>query len=210
MTETLGMGLTAFLAVGSVHLLAAISPGPTFVLTVRTAVAQGFAPAIGLALGYGIGAAIWATAALAGLTLLFEVAPFLFTTLKIVGGLYLIWLAVWLWRAAPEPMPHLGAGAAPATLRASIRTGLLAFMANPKPAVFFGAVFIGFVPPEASALAKAIIVANIFWVETLWYVIVARIFSLPSARAVYARAKTWLDRAFATALGALGARIALT
>ncbi len=204
------MTFAAFLAVALVHLLAAISPGPTFVLTVRTAVAEGFAPAVGLAVGYGIGAAIWAAAALLGLALVFELAPVVLTVLKVLGGLYLLWIAVSLWRAAPQPMPRIADGAAPPDLRASIRAGLLAFLANPKPAVFFGAVFVGFVPVAATLADKTLVIFNIFWVEIAWYVIVARVFSLPRARAAYGRVKTGLDRTFATLLGALGARIALT
>jgi threonine/homoserine/homoserine lactone efflux protein len=202
------MTLVAFATVAFVHLLTAISPGPSFVLSVRTAAGEGFLPALGLALGFGLGAALWAAAALAGLSVLFEAAPLLFAVLKIGGALFLIWLAVAMWRHAPEPMPAPG-DVAPRGLASAVRLGVLTMFANPKPAIFFGAVFLGFVPGDATATAKAVVVFNILWVEAAWYVLVARLFSLPRPRAAYARWKTVLDRSLGVALGALGLRLAL-
>ncbi|CTQ50784.1 LysE family translocator [Jannaschia donghaensis] len=202
------MTALAFASVALVHLLAAISPGPSFVLSIKTAAAEGFRPALGLALGFGIGAAIWALLALVGLSLLFQVVPVLFTVLKLGGALFLIWIAILMWRHAPDPMPQ-AADIAPRSMASAIRLGIVTMFANPKPAIFFGAVFLSFVPAETTVLAKAIIVFNIFWVEAAWYILVARLFSLPAARAGYARFKTKMDRTLGVALGALGVRLAL-
>ena len=204
------MTAAAFLGVALVHLMAAISPGPSFVLSIRTAAAEGFRVAAALALGFGIGASIWAAAALLGLALVFEVAPMLLTGLKVAGGLFLVWIAVQMFRHAREPMPVVEPGAAPRGTLAAVRLGTLAMLANPKPAIFFGAVFVGLIPQTASTADKLVVLANILWVETLWYVIVARAFSLPRARAAYARWKAALDRAFGTALAGLGAAVAAT
>ena len=203
------MTLAALAAVALVHLLAAISPGPAFVISVRLAATEGFRAAAGFALGTGLGAVVWAAAALLGLSLLFELVPALFTALKIVGGAFLVYMAVKMWRHAPEPMPQAAQGAAPRSILSAIRLGALAMLANPKPAVFFGAVFVGLVPPEAPLAAKALVIANVLWIESAWYLICARVFSLPRACAGYARFKTGLDRLFGGLIGALGARIAI-
>ena len=203
------MTLAAFLTVAAVHLLAAISPGPSFVLSVKTAAAEGLRPAVGLAVGFGIGAGLWATAALTGLALVFEVEPMLFTAMKLLGAAFLVWLAVSMWRHAPNPVPAGDAAAPPRGLRSAVRLGTLAMLANPKPAIFFGAVFVGLVPATAGWGDKAAVLLNIVCVEAAWYALVARFFSLPRARAAYGRAKTWLDRCMGVALGALGLRLAL-
>ena len=200
----------AFVGVALIHLMAAISPGPSFVLSVRTAAAEGFRVAAALALGFGIGASVWAAAALLGLALVFEVAPVLLTGLKVAGGLFLVWIAVQMVRHAKEPMPVIAPGTAPRGTLAAVRLGTLAMLANPKPAIFFGAVFVGLIPHGASAFDKLLVLLNILWVETLWYVVVARLFSLPRARAAYARWKAALDRAFGAALGGLGIAVAAT
>ncbi|MCF6443585.1 LysE family translocator [Nereida sp. MMG025] len=204
------MTLAAFIGVAFVHLLAAISPGPSFVLSVRTAASEGFVPATGLAIGFGLGACVWAFAAIAGLALVFEVLPTVFTAAKLIGGLFLIYLAYMMWRHAPDPMPQITQGAAPRSLWSAIRLGTVAMLANPKPAIFFGAVFVGFIPLGATVADKAIVLFNIFWVETAWYIVVAWAFSQPRARAAYGRFKLWLDRSFGGILAILGAKIALT
>ncbi len=203
------MSPLAFLGVAAIHLAAAISPGQAFVLAVRTAAAEGFRPALGLALGFGLGAFVWAAAAILGLSLVLETLPLLFTAMKVAGGLFLVWLAVRMWRHAPDPLPVIDPDAAPRGLASAIRLGLLAMLANPKPAIFFGAVFVGLVPATALAWEKAVVLLNILWVEAAWYVVVARVFSLPRARAAYARLKTVLDRGLGVALGALGLRFAI-
>ncbi|KAA9009056.1 LysE family translocator [Histidinibacterium aquaticum] len=202
------MGPAAFLAVAAAHLVAAMSPGPSFVVCVRTAVTQGFRPAVALSAGFGAGAVLWAFSALAGLALLFELVPSLFTALRLVGGAFLVFIAVMMWRHAPEPLEEPDA-AAPTSAGAAFRLGFLTFAANPKTAVFFGAVFVGLVPPNAGWPALALLLAVIFANETLWYIVVARVFSMPRARAAYARAKTWTDRLFGSALGLLGIKVAL-
>jgi threonine/homoserine/homoserine lactone efflux protein len=105
-------------------------------------------------------------------------------------------------------MPE-SADMAPRGMGSAIRLGVLTMFANPKPAIFFGAVFLGFVPGDATPSAKALVVFNVLWVEVAWYVLVARLFSLPRPRAAYARWKTALDRTLGVALGALGLRLAL-
>lgn len=203
------MTLTIFLTIAAVHLLAAISPGPSFVVSVRTAASEGFRPALGLAIGFGLGAVVWATAALAGLALLFQVVPALYTALKVLGGLFLVWIAIQTWRHARDPMPQIEEGALPTSLAAAVLKGFGVMVANPKPAVFFGAVFVGLVPPETPLPMLGLVMAVIFIDETLWYVLVARLFSLPRPRAIYARMKSGVDRTFGVLLAGLGIRIAL-
>lgn len=199
-----------FTTVAFIHLLAAMSPGPSFVLSVRSAASEGLRVAVGLAVGFGIGATLWAAAALLGLALLFEIMPVLFIALKVVGGLFLIFIAIQMWRHASEPVPVFAEDALPRSTWGAIRLGTLAMLANPKPAVFFGAVFVGVVPVEATLADKFIVLGNIFWVETAWYIVVARLFSLPRARVAYGRFKAAMDRSFGGLIALLGAKIAIT
>lgn len=202
------MSTAAFLTVVLIHLAAAMSPGPSFVVCVRTAAAEGFMTAVALAAGFGLGAALWATAAMAGLALLFEIVPGLFTLLKLAGAAFLIFIAITMWRHAATPLPDARTSA-PRSAMSAIRLGFLTFASNPKTAVFFGAVFVGLVPVETPVWQRAALIGIIFANETLWYVIVARVFSLSKARAAYTRLKTWIDRAFGALIAALGIRIAI-
>ncbi|WP_375691224.1 LysE family translocator [Pseudooceanicola sp. LIPI14-2-Ac024] len=203
------MTLAAFLSIVAIHLAAAISPGPSFVVCLRIAARDGFRTAAALALGFGLGAALWATAAMAGLALLFQLVPALFTALKLIGAAFLIWIAISMWRHAGDPLEMPEDGTPALTRARAFRLGFLTFATNPKTAVFFGAVFVGLVPPGTPLPWLAAIVAAIFVNETLWYLLVARLFSTERARAGYSRLKSAVDRGFAGLLTLFGLRIAL-
>jgi threonine/homoserine/homoserine lactone efflux protein len=203
------MSLAAFVAIWAVHLMAAISPGPSFVVSIRVAAAEGFSVAAALALGFGLGAVLWAAAAIAGLSVLFVLVPWLFTTLKLIGAAFLIYIAFMMWRHADDHIDQAATGTRPRSAFAAIRFGILTFATNPKPAVFFGAIFVGLVPPETSLYWKTAICAAVFVNETLWYLFVARVFSLPRARIGYTRLKSWIDRGFGTLIALIGLKIAI-
>jgi threonine/homoserine/homoserine lactone efflux protein len=201
---------SAFLAAWFIHLLAAASPGPTILMAARIGVTDGMRSAAFLSLGFGIGIMVWALAALSGLALLFQAAPALFWTFKIAGGLFLVWIAFQMWRHASEPLPEATASGAARTPLSALRLGLATQLSNPKPALFFGAVFLGTVPPDASPQAIALLLFAMFMNEIVCTAGVARIFSLERSRAIYAGLKSAIDRVFGGILALLGLKLALT
>lgn len=202
------MTVAAFVAIVLIHLAAAISPGPSFVVAVRTAVSSGFGTATALAFGFGLGAVLWAFAAMAGLALVFELVPALFTALKFVGAGFLMWIAFQMWRHASEPMEMTAKNGKTLSNWQAVRFGFLTFASNPKPAVFFGAVFVGLVPVDTPLTWRIAILVAVFLNETLWYILVARLFSLARARTIYLGLKTTIDRIFSGFLVLLGLKIA--
>ena len=203
------MTLGALLSIFAIHLIAAMSPGPSFVVCLRTAASRGFGTAAGLAIGFGLGAMAWAAAAVAGLALLFQVIPTLYLGMKLLGAAFLIWLGVQMWRHAKTPLDTDAQSLDPMSIPHAIRFGLLTFAANPKTAVFFSAVFAGLVPPDTGFGWLALIVLVVGINETLWYLLVARLFSLARAQGFYIRAKSLIDRGFGTLMALFGLKIAL-
>jgi threonine/homoserine/homoserine lactone efflux protein len=203
---TIGIFATAWL----VHLIAAASPGPAVLMTARTGVTEGFRTGVWLAVGIGFGAVFWAVAALFGLAVLFKFAPALLWGYKIAGGLFLLWIALQMWVHASEPLAQADAGHTPRSAGSALRLGVMTQLSNPKPAVFFGAVFVGTVPAGTSLPWIGALLCMVFLNELLCNVLIARAFSFPRARGVYGRLKTGIDRSFAVVLTVLGLRIALT
>lgn len=203
------MTLAGFVAVSLLHLMAAISPGPAVLLAARTGISEGLRTGAFLACGLALGAVAWASAALFGLALVFKAVPAVFWTLKLVGAVYLIWLGWKLWRSAPQPIAT-GGPRTPRSALSAFRLGLFAQLANPKPALFFSAVFVGLVPPGTGAPVIVALLLVVFLNEALWNVLVARIFSLEPARAGYMRLKTTLDRTFGALLALLGIKLAVS
>ncbi len=196
------------LGVSAAHAAAAISPGPSFVVVARTALAQSRTAGAWSAVGMGLGAVIWACAAVFGLKLLFAAAPWLYTVMKIAGAAYLFYIAVMLWRHAEEPLAMPGSAGAPERARGSaLWRGLLTQLSNPKPAVFFGSVFVTLIPADAPALFYAVILPLIFVVETAWYVFVAYAITTRPLRERYRRLKAHIDRGTGAVLAGLGLKL---
>jgi threonine/homoserine/homoserine lactone efflux protein len=204
------MTLSAFVAAWFLHLLAAASPGPAVLMAARIGVTEGLRTGVFLAIGIGLGALVWAVAALFGLAVLFRIAPSLLWGFKLAGGLFLIWIALQMWRHASEPLVDPDAAPAPRGAWAALRLGLFTQLANPKPAVFFGAVFVGTVPPHVTPMAMAALLLAIFLNEFVCNVLVARLFSFSVTRRAYTRLKTGIDRCFGGLLAVLGVKVALT
>jgi threonine/homoserine/homoserine lactone efflux protein len=204
------MTLTAFIAVALLHLMAAISPGPAVLMAARTGVTEGLRTGAFLAMGIAMGAVIWAALALFGLATLFAYAPALLWMLKIIGAVYLIYIAWGMWRNADRPLEISETGALPRTAISAFRLGLVVNLANPKAAVMLSAIFVGTVPPGTSLWVIAALLVIVFLNEAIWNTIVARIFSFERTRRGYISLKTLIDRAFGGLLALLGVKIALT
>ncbi len=205
------MSLAALAAIYFVHLAAAISPGPTVLLAARTGLREGFGRGVWLALGFGLGACVWAFAALFGLAVVFETAPALLDVLKYAGAAYLLWLAWKMWRHAPDTLETDMTEAVSARSNVGlVWQGIATQLANPKPAIFFGTIFLTFVPPEAPGWAYGVILLMIFCNDAGWNVIVARLFSLERTRRGYIGLKAVIERAFGGLLALLSLKLALT
>ena len=190
------------------HFVAAASPGPAFIVALQESVARDRRAGVAAATGIALGSFLWALLVLLGVGLLLQQAGWLYAFLRLLGGLYLIYLGICLWRGAARPLALPGAGAAvPGSLLRALRLGLLTQLVNPKAAVFFGSIFLTFLPPGLPLWVTLVVLANIFAVEFLWYLAVALMFSTGRVRRAYTGAKLWIDRAAGACLAALGLRL---
>ncbi|WP_425146996.1 LysE family translocator [Deinococcus sp.] len=183
-----------------------ILPGPSFILVVRTSIAQSRSHGLRAALGMGVGGLIFALLALTGLRAVLAAVPWLYLALKFVGGLYLIWLGVGLWRGANEGFQVPEEGATPASRR-SFFVALVTQLSNPKTALFYSSVFAAVLPASFAAWWFLVLPPLIFVLEAGWYTVVALVFSAAAPRAAYLRFKGSVDRVAGTIIGALGLRL---
>ena len=201
--------VVALLGLALVHLLAVASPGPSTVLVIQTAAVAGRRGGLLAALAMMVGALLWATAALFGLQALFARFEWLYLAFRIGGAIYLLYLAVQLWRHARDPLPEIALGGAlrPTGWQGFLRA-LLLQLSNPKIMVFFGSIFLSLLPAQSpgwlDGAALAIVAVN----EFTWFALLALLFSGESARAFYRRVKVWLDRLMGGVLGLLGLKLA--
>ncbi|WP_421997123.1 LysE family translocator [Reyranella sp.] len=198
------------LGLAIVHLLAVASPGPSTLLVVQTAAVAGRRGGLLAAFAMMVGALAWAAAALYGLQALFERFEWLYVAFRIGGGLYLLYLAVMLWRHARDPLPAVAAGQ-PHRLSGwqGFLRALLLQLGNPKIMVFFGSIFLSLLPQDPPGWMDAAVLAIVGVNEFAWFALLALVFSGGRARALYGSAKAWIDRVMGGLLGVLGLRLIL-
>jgi threonine/homoserine/homoserine lactone efflux protein len=92
------MEIQAFLAFNLLLLAAMLSPGPAFLFIVSTSLRDGRAAGISAGIGLGFIAAFWTLAAVLGLDAVLALVPGLYSAIKIGGALFLVWIAIGLWR----------------------------------------------------------------------------------------------------------------
>jgi threonine/homoserine/homoserine lactone efflux protein len=83
------------------------------------------------------------------------------TVLKWVGGLYLAYLGIKLWRSPPVAV-QMGDDGAKASNASLFRQGLLAAGTNPKALLFFSALLPQFLDPHRSLELQLVVVAATF------------------------------------------------
>lgn len=191
-------------SIGFVQLLAVISPGPSFLITARTAVARSRGEGIKVAFGLGAGTVVWSTAALLGLNVLFHAVPVLFVAMKVAGALFLIYVAVMIFRHAAEPLKVEGDGGPTGN---SFLKGFLTQISNPKVAVFLGSVLLAMLPDHLPGWMTVALIVIFTLNEIWWYSAVSLFFSSGPVRRFYLAAKVWIDRVTGLFLGTLGLRL---
>jgi threonine/homoserine/homoserine lactone efflux protein len=201
----------SLLGIAGAMTVGAMSPGPSFVMVARTAVASR-GDGLAAALGMGAGGLVFAIAALAGLQAAFLAVPGLYLAIKGFGGAYLIYLGIRIWRGARQPlaMTQDAAGTSPRQQGRGGRTfllGLATQVSNPKTAVVYASIFAAFLSREVPLVLALAVPAVIFCIETGWYAIVALALSSAAPRSAYLRYKVWIDRAAGGVMGLLGLRL---
>ncbi len=188
--------------------LGAISPGPSFLFVTRTSVALSRRDGIAAAAGMGLGAAIICTLALVGLR---AQVQWVYIGFKLLGGVYLLYLAWRLWRgAAPAAAPPAEAAQPTLSKSGRARSFLLALatqLSNPKTVVVIGGIFAALLPAHVPIWMYLAIPPIQLAIETSWYTFVAVVMSSAAPRSAYLRARTGIDRAAGCVLGALGLRL---
>ena len=88
-----------FVTVAIAHFLALLSPGPDFVLIVKSAVKNNSKKSIGIAVGISSANALYITLCLIGVGSILAKSTTVLIVLKVMGGLFLMYLSLQALRA---------------------------------------------------------------------------------------------------------------
>lgn len=159
-----------------IYLLAAtglsLSPGPNSLLALTHGALHGRRKTLFTIAGGTLGFVAIVALSMFGIGALLQASLVWLTVLKWVGGAYLVWLGVQVWRAPPigvdvqDRAPPLAAGA-------MFRQGALAAATNPKGILFFAAFLPQFIDPARSLWLQFVVMAGSFAVIealTEWFI----------------------------------------
>ena len=197
------MTIEQLIAFNLTLLAAMASPGPALLMLIRTSLVAGRTAGIATGCGLAAMAALWTLAALVGLDAVFRLFPVVYIAAKVVGALYLLYIAVRTWQSARKPLET--GNVMPA--RHAFRDGFLINLFNPKSVLFSAAVLVVIFPAAMPMLDKGLVVLNHLVVEIVVYAIMASALSTPAVSRQYLRAKVYFDRFAAVVLGGLGLRL---
>jgi len=190
-------------AVASLVLIAI--PGPDQALIVRNALVGGRAAGLRTMLGGASGLLFHSTAAVLGLSALLAASATAYTSLKVAGVAYLLYLGVRMLRAA-------GADSGADEQRRGSRPysqGLLSNAMNPKCALFFLTFLPQFLPDHGARLPMAVALAAVFEVLYLaWFTGLVALVDRVGEWLRRPRPRAWMDRASGSALVGFAARLA--
>lgn len=206
----MGAHLLVFIGVAAIVI---VVPGPDTAVVTKNVLLHGRRAALGTSFGVSAGLSVWTIAAAVGLASVVRASAVAFTTLKLIGALYLVWLGLRALRA----VGHAGGGdqASLPVMRPAMsalggfRQGLLSDLANPKIGVFFTSLLPQFVDPRRPVLLPFLALGALFVLMTvLWLCAYCLIAARAAETLQRPRVRAALDRVTGIVLIAIGLRVA--
>ncbi|WP_128253732.1 LysE family translocator [Falsirhodobacter deserti] len=200
--------LNQLLVVYGAYLIATASPGPSNMAIMGVAMSQGRQPALAVAAGVVAGSMAWAVLAATGLSVVLAAWAHALFAIKIVGGLYLLYLAYRSARSALAAHPA-DLVAAPVTLsyRVLFRRGLLLHIANPKAVLAWVAIMSLGLRPGMPTWTLQAVIAGCALLGIAVFGGYALVFSTPTMVRGYRKASKWIEIGLAAFFGIAGLRV---
>jgi RhtB (resistance to homoserine/threonine) family protein len=199
----------AFIGVAA---LVIVSPGPDTALVTKNALIHGRRPALGTSVGVAVGLLVWTLASALGVAAVVHASATAFTTLKLIGAAYLVWLGIQTLRSAAHGSGggrSAGSDARRMGAGRGFRQGLISNLANPKIAVFFTSLVPQFVGAGHGVLVPSLLLGALFALMTVaWLCGYALVASKAAGVLTRPRVKAALDRISGCVLIGLGLHIA--
>lgn len=172
-----------------------ITPGTDTMYILARSISQGRQAGLISVLGISSGILVHTTFAAFGLSAILATSAWTFTTIKIAGAIYLIYLGIqaWLSKSPSLSTPEINSMSSWQIYRQGVITNVL----NPKVAIFFLAFLPQFVEPAAGFGALPFLLLGILFVTggTVWCLLLAR-FAAIATNTIRGNKKfsVWLER----------------
>lgn len=207
--EEIARYLPGVLLAYAAFLLSILSPGPNILAILGTSMSVGRRSGIALALGVATGSFCWALLTAMGLSALLSTYAAAMTIIKIVGGVFLLWLAYKSLRSAASrhDIEARALDGKVMTLRDFYLRGLVVQMTNAKAVLAWIAIFsLGLQTDAPAWVAIAIVVGTTFFSVTIHYAY-AVAFSTAPMISLYGKARRVIQGALGMFFAFAGLRL---
>lgn len=203
------MTIELWLLLAMTLLAGAMSPGPSAVLVLRTAITHGRSKALAVALAHGVGISAYALAVVLGLAVVIQSSGFFMNALQIGGALFLLYLGCQMLFGGVRALTSATREGVDASNHATsaddsselgllqqASNGFLIVFFNPKVMIFFVAIFSQFLSAEQlpSTQVFAAVLAGV--IDAAWYALLAILASKQRFAVTLNRASSFIDSAF--------------
>jgi RhtB (resistance to homoserine/threonine) family protein len=204
--------LLTFISAYGLFLLAVMSPGPDFVMTVQNSVRHGARAGVATALGIALANLIHITYVQIGIGALLAHSLLAFSILKLMAAAYLIYLGSKAVRSKPVKTSNTEEAVTTVqalSLRAALLQGFITNALNPKAAIFWLSYLTIVMNPALDKHLLWSFVCLLLVTAFVWFSIVAYFLSRPAIRQSFIRCGHWFDRVMGVILIGLGIKVAL-
>ena len=188
--------------------MGAASPGPSLIVILRHAVADGRSAGVYAAAGHGLGIFIYALVSAIGLSFILISFPKIFLFVQILGALFLLWIGFQILREglSKKDLSNLGEykTKSKGTTLNHFRDGFGIAILNPKILAFFSSLFSQFLSPEQSLSIHVLMAIIAGLIDVSVYVIIVFLVTLKSLLKLYRERIFLLEVAFGLLLILLG------
>ena len=191
--------------------LAAISPGPDFVMAVRNSLNYSRRTGIFTGVGIGLGISVHIIYCAAGVGYLISKSMPLFTTIKYLGAIYLAYIGVKSILSKGSKLEITESKELNDMTRfQAMRTGFLTNVLNPKATMFFLGLFTFVIKSETPSYVVVIIAFIMIMTAITWFTLVALFFTQRRVQTAFFKFESTINKVFGGLLILLGIKIALT
>ena len=192
-------------AIGLIHLVALVSPGPDFVVACRNTLMYSRSIGIYTAVGFGLGICVHISYAVFGLSWLIANNELIFTVIQYLGAFYLMLIGFQSLRSFQSQISQetvtVSSRISPFQ---SIRIGFITNVLNPKATLFFLSLFSTMLDPTVGELTLVVISVLLVVTTIFWFSLVALLISHPHFTAVLKRYEKTVHHFFGVLLIGIG------
>lgn len=202
--------IQGLLVLTSIHLLAAASPGPDFILVSQQTLSHGRKSGFMCSIGIALGLSVHIIYSALGLAAIIANSTTALWLIKIIGGCYLLYLGYQGLRAKPTKINTTSTLTKKQSSINTIIKGFFCNALNPKAPIYFVALFTLILSPDLPVLHLMVYGIWLMILQLLWFSAVVLMLSHPHINQRFLRFGHWIDRTLGGMMIIMGIKVITT